>query len=261
MIGTFPALKLDINAYPALKQYLKQFLPKLNQTGETFIDKDGKRQKTRKKTGHKWFETQDSISYWSDFYKPKICWGNINYKSNFALIKEGDFINAPANMMTSNNESLKYLIADMNSKVFNWYFTLLSGIPLGQAFEWKKQYVENIPIPKMDLKHQEPFNHLVDYIQFCNQHALTDMAQYFTELVDIMVFGLYFADQMQQKECYINDSIGQFVKPLPDTDSDTQQQFLTGVYQKWQKEPYFTKAFIHYKSVEEIRVILQGSTS
>ncbi|MFH6969902.1 hypothetical protein, partial [Flavobacterium sp. FlaQc-28] len=28
----------------------------------------------RKKTSNKWFETQDSISYWEDFSKQKIVW-------------------------------------------------------------------------------------------------------------------------------------------------------------------------------------------
>ncbi len=260
LIGTFPALKLKIDEYPALKQYLAGYLPKINQTGENYIDETGVTQKTRKKTGHKWFETQDSISYWSDFFKPKICWGNINYESNFSLVKEGDFINAPANLLISKKESLKYLIANMNSKVFNWYFTLLSGISLGQAFEWKKQYIESIPIPKVCNDDQEPFEHLVDYIQFCNQHDLTEMAQYFAELVDIAVFGLYFAEKMQQRECYINDGLWQFVEPLPDADANTKKQFLMDLYKDWQKQPYLNKAFTHYTTIEDIQIVLQGSS-
>ncbi len=40
---------------------------RLKQTGDTGA---------RKKTNNQWFETQDSISYWEDFYKQKIVWGN-----------------------------------------------------------------------------------------------------------------------------------------------------------------------------------------
>lgn len=34
IIGTFPSLKIDIEQYPALKQYLSQFLPRIEQSGE-----------------------------------------------------------------------------------------------------------------------------------------------------------------------------------------------------------------------------------
>ena len=38
---------------------------------------DGVSIKARKKTNNKWFETQDSISYWEDFSKPKILWKRV----------------------------------------------------------------------------------------------------------------------------------------------------------------------------------------
>jgi adenine-specific DNA-methyltransferase len=53
-----------------VKKYLLSFgIEKLEQTGATH-NIDGKQIKARKKTNNKWFETQDSISYWEDFYQP-----------------------------------------------------------------------------------------------------------------------------------------------------------------------------------------------
>ncbi|WP_314287921.1 Eco57I restriction-modification methylase domain-containing protein, partial [Capnocytophaga sputigena] len=64
IITTFPSLKIDIESYPAVKQHLLSFgYDRLKQTGD---------KGARKKTNNKWFETQDSISYWEDFYKQKI---------------------------------------------------------------------------------------------------------------------------------------------------------------------------------------------
>ena len=92
IIATFPSRNYNIENYPAVKKYLLSFadktlreagydwvadnhlaefcMQKLSQTGE-FIVIDGKRirigssdEKARKKTSNKWFETQDSISYW-----------------------------------------------------------------------------------------------------------------------------------------------------------------------------------------------------
>ncbi|MDO4881478.1 MAG: type II restriction endonuclease, partial [Capnocytophaga sp.] len=64
IITTFPSLKIDIEQYPAVKQHLMGFgYDRLKQTGE---------KGARKKTNNKWFETQDSIGYWEDFFKQKI---------------------------------------------------------------------------------------------------------------------------------------------------------------------------------------------
>jgi len=81
LITTFPALNLDIENYPVIKQYLEKFLPRIKQTGETFFA-DGKKQKTRKKTGNKWFETQDQISYWKEFEEEKIVWAEMTKSQN-----------------------------------------------------------------------------------------------------------------------------------------------------------------------------------
>ena len=61
VIGTFPALKLDIEQYPALKNYLASFGKRLEQSGEKNIDEFGNN--ARKKTTNKWFETSDNIAY------------------------------------------------------------------------------------------------------------------------------------------------------------------------------------------------------
>ena len=64
LIATFPSRHYDIDRYPAVKQYLLSFgIERLEQTGKTHVV-DGEKVKARKKTNNKWFETQDSISYW-----------------------------------------------------------------------------------------------------------------------------------------------------------------------------------------------------
>ena len=73
LIATFPSRHYDIEQYPAVKQHLLSFgKERLEQTGKTY-SVNGEKIKARKKTNNKWFETQDSISYWEDFYKPKSC--------------------------------------------------------------------------------------------------------------------------------------------------------------------------------------------
>ena len=61
----------DIEKYPAVKNYLLSFgMKRLEQTGKEYIA-NGEKIKARKKTSNKWFETQDSISYWDNFFPQK----------------------------------------------------------------------------------------------------------------------------------------------------------------------------------------------
>lgn len=67
LIATFPSRHYDIDLYPAVKNFLSSFnIKRLEQTGKVYTIDGGKIQ-ARKKTNNKWFETQDSISYWEGF--------------------------------------------------------------------------------------------------------------------------------------------------------------------------------------------------
>ena len=67
IIATFPSKHYNIDDYQSLKSYLLSFgMERLEQTGKEYVI-DGERVKARKKTNNKWFETQDSISYWDEF--------------------------------------------------------------------------------------------------------------------------------------------------------------------------------------------------
>lgn len=190
LIATFPALNVNINDYPAIKEYLKQFLPKIKQTGETYIDENGKKQKTRKKTRNKWFETQDQIAYYKEFEKEKIVWGNISYGNEFAYDSSSLYINAPANLLTmkSDKYSIKYMLANMNSKLFEYQF-VRKGIDLGKAFEWKMQYIFPLYVPQIPSHQQKPFENLVDKILIKKERGEDTTKE--EQQIDLMVYKLY----------------------------------------------------------------------
>lgn len=94
LIATFPSKNYNIDEFPAVKQFLNGFYPKLKQTGENLTKQEveavlnhakshgisineSSLQKSRKKTTNKWFETQDTITYWEDFYRPKVIYPNM----------------------------------------------------------------------------------------------------------------------------------------------------------------------------------------
>ena len=136
-----------------LADYCKQ---KLDQSGEYVringrfvLDEKGNKEKGRKKTSNKWFETQDSISYWEEFSKPKIIYNDIAQTLSFALSKKGEFLNNTAYFFGSHNiELLKFLLTVLNSNVIDWYYRTIS-VQLGEkAVRMFSIYVLKIPIPQ-----------------------------------------------------------------------------------------------------------------
>ncbi|MGJ0309847.1 Eco57I restriction-modification methylase domain-containing protein [Aliarcobacter cryaerophilus] len=151
LIATFPALKLDINEYPAIKEYLQNFGKRLEQTGE---------KGSRKKTTNKWFETQDSISYFKDFEENKICWASIG-ETEYSVIPKGFYMLDTNYFMVLKN---KYIVGLLNSKLLISYLNS-KDTPVGNsAYRHYKYNIENLPIPKIDKDAQKPFIALVDEI-------------------------------------------------------------------------------------------------
>ena len=124
LIATFPSRHYDIEQYPAVKEYLLSFsIERLEQTG-IIHEINGKKFKSRKKTNNKWFETQDSISYWEDFNKPKVMWKIIGRNINFCFDENRLICNNAVDIMVGKKDYLIQFVGLMNSKLFDWYLKL-----------------------------------------------------------------------------------------------------------------------------------------
>jgi hypothetical protein len=142
LIGTFPALKLDIENYPAIKKHLLTFgYDRLKQTGD---------KGARKKTSGKWFETQDSIGYHDEFAKPKIIYPNMTSVFPFMYDESGIFGNQKCFILTVKNDSvsLLYLTAVFNSSLAKLWIWHNCPELQGGTREISKVYFEHFPVPR-----------------------------------------------------------------------------------------------------------------
>jgi len=162
LIATFPALNLDINRYPAVRDYLLTFGKRLHQTGKEYIDEHGVKQKTRKATGNKWFETQDQIAYYEEFEKEKIIWAELARTGNsFYLDQDNYYSLAGTFILTmsdaeSNDYSHKYLTAMLNHPTTLISLEFVYSKLDVTGWQWKKEPFLKIPIPRASKKDQEP---------------------------------------------------------------------------------------------------------
>ena len=115
LISTFPALGLDINDYPAVKNHLMTFgKDRLKQEGKILADGT----KSRKKTQNKWFETQDQIAYYPEFQKEKAVWKRIGSILRFAYIQHPMLCLDSTCIATG--KKVKFLTAVLNSRVAHY---------------------------------------------------------------------------------------------------------------------------------------------
>ena len=182
LIATFPSCHYDIEKYPSIKQYLLSFgIERLEQTGKTYVV-DGEKVKARKKTNNKWFETQDSISYWEDFNKPKIMYPNMTKYIPFYFDEKGFYQNDKSFMITGAN--VAYLTAFLNSSLFKFCF--LDNFPelQGGTRELRKIFFDKIPVLKVSKEINDSFIPVLKDIQneYTKQKA---------QRIDSMLFDLY----------------------------------------------------------------------
>lgn len=189
LIATFPARNLDIDHYPAVKAYLKSFGKRLHQTGETFIDQNGQKAKTRKKTGNKWFETQDQIGYYKEFEKEKIIYPNMTLFLPFVFDDCNYYTNQKCFIICTKSVSLKFLISFLNSKISHRWIRMNCPELQGGTRELSKIFFENIPVPSLTGIQQQPFISLVDQILQGKEEGLDTTA--LEQQIDHLVYHLY----------------------------------------------------------------------
>ena len=182
LIATFPSRQYDIDLFPSLKGYLLSIgIERLEQTGKTHIV-NGERIKARKKTNNKWFETQDSISYWEDFDKPKIIYPNMTKYMPFVYDDNSFVTNQKCFIVTGQN--IAYLTAFFNSSLFKFCFRDTFPELLGGTRELSKIFFDKIPVLHIDKAANNLFESRVKDIQ---EHYTIQQAKE----IDELLFNLY----------------------------------------------------------------------
>jgi type II restriction/modification system DNA methylase subunit YeeA len=136
--------QINIDEYPDIKEHLNKYLPQL----EKRLDQGDNPYLLR------------SCDYWEEFEKEKIVYSDIG-KLGFCYDDKQMYLN---NTVYFLNTKSKYILAVLNSKAINyWYSQVSSSLGIGGNRGFKI-FIEQIPIPKISLEEQEPFIKLVDEI-------------------------------------------------------------------------------------------------
>jgi len=219
LIALFPAKNYDIENFPAVKRHLLTFgktllinagydwlaenyledwcYQRLEQTGKEIIVNGKiitvpKNERSRKATNNKWFETQDSISYWDDFYRQKIVWGEISDKSNFALDKHDKyFVNNKCYLLTGNR--LEYLVCFLNSHLSEYLFSKIATTTGVGTAQWSKFTIEQLRIPLVTEEQNTDFTFLLSELK-ANKITEDDVNRQIYEMCNLSLEEVAFIE-------------------------------------------------------------------
>ncbi|MFA6195942.1 MAG: TaqI-like C-terminal specificity domain-containing protein [Sulfurimonas sp.] len=142
----------------------------------------------------------------------KILSRDISKGGDYSYDKYGEFYHATTvygyKKYSKVKESYKFYLSILNSKLMWWYLQQV-GTPLANGYyRYMPRYVENFPIPEVSYEESIPFEILVDYIIFLSDDSKDDINEYvsnshiayqFREVLDSMVYELYFRKQFKEK--------------------------------------------------------------
>ena len=165
---------VDIQKYKGVFDYLNNHRKELEEVWEA---KHGQK---------KWYELR-KCSYYDKFFEPKLVWTRLSNQNAFAISENGEFTVDSSSFAVS--KDIKYLSAILNSKVVFFYFKLGSVIWGKDGIKWFGSYFDNIPIPKIEEKDQQPFVALVDQILELKKAGKDTQA--LENEIDALVYRLY----------------------------------------------------------------------
>lgn len=260
MICTFPSKNIKIDEYPAIKKYLLTFdKRKLAQTGEKWKDSSGNLINARKKTGNKWFETQDQISYWENFEKPKIIYPNMTKYLPFVFDKLGTFYTNDKSFIFTGLH-IEYLCCFLNSELFKGIFSDNFPELQGGTRELRKVFVEKISVKQIDDEQNSFFISFIEYLTTLAKADRQSMRySFFDKLNDAIIYELYFPEEIKLAGKEILKHLGD-LKPI--NDEMIEEEKLAIIQSEFERlyDPNHPVRFAieTLDSVEEVRIIKEA---
>lgn len=133
----------DIKTFPAVYNYLSQYKQRLEQRASK----------------QEWYELQQpQLKYSLSFDKPKIVFPDITKKQRFTIDNNNTCVDMTAFVIPVND---LYLLGVLNSLSVYKYFIEIGAQVRGGYLRFKRQYVEQIPIPNASDTEKETISKLV----------------------------------------------------------------------------------------------------
>ncbi len=198
------------------------------------------------------------------FLKPKLVIRQSDIRLTATYDEEGyhcDYNLFTANILVSSNLELKYILSLLNSKLMT-YYVLEKGylnIKPGKTPQIRVTDVKELPIK--EVKNQALFIRFVEYILFLKQFDFSNipdqlMATYFEQIIDGMVYELYFPALIKKHKREIIQHLGELPE-FAEKMSDEQKIIICKtVFNRLNERDHPVRVNLFYmNSIPEIAII------
>jgi hypothetical protein len=187
---------IDINKYPAIKAHLEKIE---KQRAEGQLGEKAKKAKglfKRDDQGKTPYNLRN-CAYLDEFGQDKIVYAEIVFDSAFCHDQSSIYPEATAFVLTG--EDTKFLTALLNSELLTFTFRAFyaGGDLRGDTFRYKKVFLQNLPVIKAKAPASIRIESLVDYVQLAKLLGQKIQSAYFEQLIDALVYELYFPDELK----------------------------------------------------------------
>ncbi|MDI3521402.1 MAG: adenine-specific DNA-methyltransferase [Anaerophaga sp.] len=178
-----------------------------------------------------------------------------------AYVKEKNIADQSVYISKLNNTDFltKYVIAILNSRLLAWYFRICNNefddlFPQIKVAEFKE-----LPIKKLDKELQKKIVKVVDYLIQIKKNENETMSFYFEQLIDGMVYELYFENEIKQAGCDILKYLDDLPEIKDEMSDDEKLKIITKVFNKlYDKESPVRKNLEAMEDVEEVKIIKES---
>ncbi|MFZ2169703.1 MAG: Eco57I restriction-modification methylase domain-containing protein [Methylococcaceae bacterium] len=231
---------IKIENYPVVKEYLDTHLDSLTKRQDKGVTPYNLRH----------------CAYHQDFEKEKIIWLEMSPIPNFCYEESPVFVLNTAYILTGS--SLKYLLAVLNSSVLDAYFSMISTDVRGNTRRYFKQYVEILPIPeKPNESHY--FDSLVDFIKLTKGLNLKLQTAYFEQIIDGLVFELYFAEEINAANKPIVKHLGELKPITEDMTAEEKLAIIQSEFDRLYEPSHPVRNHLEtLDSVEPVRIVKEA---
>jgi len=141
-------------------------------------------------------------------FEPKIIYPRINKQCNFYLDEKGEYSLSDNNFFISSDS--KYLLALLNSSVVFFFLKSLASTLQGGYYDFRRPFIEKIPIKDISLDLQKPFIDKVDKILVLNSNLQSKISK-FTNFIK----KEYNLEKLNKKlDSFFERSFDDFIKEL-----------------------------------------------
>lgn len=241
----------SLDDYPQLKQRLLPFKPKLSNRREA---KNGK---------IRWFDLQWPREQELFESEKLICRFKAS-ENTFCYDANGFYSSADTTVVALNESGkkkyeTKYLLALLNSKVLSFYFK-----SYGKLMDYRYEYYPG-PVGRLRIKYstkQKFFSNIVNYILFLKKQELKSasdqlMPTYFEQIIDGMVYELYFPELIKKHKREIIQHLGELPEFTEKMSDEQKMKICKTVFNRLNDREHPVRVNLEKMKAEikEIRII------